>query len=97
MAASRTDYLFPLPAGLGRTREFYDFLKRHELRFQKCADCPAWRHPPREMCARCGSTRWQWTTSSGRGRVFSWTTVTQPALAQFAVIAPYSPAVIEMD
>ena len=30
--------------------EFYRFCKDHELRFQRCQDCGAWRHMPRESC-----------------------------------------------
>ena len=37
--------------------------KRHELRFQRCRDCGAWRHMPRESCAACGSFNWSWQRS----------------------------------
>jgi uncharacterized OB-fold protein len=49
------------------------------------------------MCAKCGSFNFEWARSSGRGTVFSWTTVTQPMLPQFAPLVPYAPAVIELD
>ena len=49
------------------------------------------------MCAKCGSFNWEWAQSSGKGKVFSWTTAIQPMLSQFADMVPYSPVVIEME
>jgi len=77
--------------------EFYEYCKKHELRFQRCTGCDTWRHVPRDMCAKCGSFNWEWAQSSGKGTLFSWTTVMQPMLPQFADRVPYSPVVIEMD
>ncbi|HVA80092.1 MAG TPA: OB-fold domain-containing protein [Candidatus Binataceae bacterium] len=95
MPEAKTEYKRPLPRRHGHAKEFYEFCRKHELRFQRCIDCSAWRHLPRDMCAQCGSFRWQWAQSTGRGTVFSWTTVEQPMLRQFADV-PYSPVVIEL-
>jgi uncharacterized OB-fold protein len=97
MADDKTRYSLPLPPRIGLAGEFYDFCKRHELRFQRCSRCATWRHIPRHLCAKCGSGEWEWSKSSGRGKVFSWTTIMQPALPQFAKSVPYSAVVIEMD
>ncbi len=96
MAEASTQYKRPLPRRQGHAKEFYEFCRKHELRFQRCTDCDTWRHIPRDMCAKCGSFRWAWAKSSGRGKVFSWTTVAQPMLPQFTDV-PYSPAVIELE
>jgi uncharacterized OB-fold protein len=90
-------YILPLPRARGRAAEFYQFCKNHELRFQRCDDCATWRHIPRDMCAKCGSFKWSWTVSSGKGTLFSWTTATQPMMPQFADSVPYSPAVVELE
>jgi uncharacterized OB-fold protein len=90
-------YTRPLPRRRGFGAEFYAFCKQHELRFQRCTGCGAWRHVPREMCAKCNSTAYEWARSSGKGKVFSWTTVMQPMLPQFADAVPYSPVVIELE
>ncbi len=87
----------PLPPRIGFAGEFYDFLRKRELRFQRCTDCGTWRHLPRDLCAKCSSPRWEWAKSSGRGKVFSWTTVAQPALPQFAAFVPYTAVVVEME
>jgi len=95
--AETTAYKRPLPRRRGMAGEFYEYCKKHELRFQRCTDCGTWRHVPRDMCAKCGSFNWAWAQSSGKGKLFSWTTVMQPMLPQFADRVPYSPVVIEMD
>jgi uncharacterized OB-fold protein len=86
----------PAPVLEGLTGEFYGFLRRGELRFQRCVTCEEWRHPPRARCRMCGSEAWRWELSSGRGRVFSWTTVHQPVHPAF-VDVPYAVLVVEMQ
>ena len=93
---AKKSYILPLPRARGRAAEFYQFCKNHELRFQRC-ECGAWRHIPRDMCAKCGSFKWEWASSSGKGTLFSWTTATQPMMPQFAESVPYSPAVVELE
>jgi uncharacterized OB-fold protein len=91
------EYTKPLPELEGMAGEFYGFCKRGELRFQRCTDCRAWRHVPREMCAGCGSSRWEWARSGGRGSVFTWTVVGRALHPAFQDDTPYAPAVVEMD
>ena len=90
-------YARPLPLMEGATREFYEHCKRHELRFQRCKQCGAWRHVPRPMCPACGSWDWEWARASGPGKVFTWTVVRRPMHPAFAEDAPYAPAVVELD
>ena len=90
-------YSKPLPLLDGLAKGFYDWCKRNELRFQRCTDCGAWRHVPREMCAECGSWNWEWAKSSGRGTVFTWTVVARALHPAFQSDIPYAPVVVEMD
>jgi uncharacterized OB-fold protein len=87
----------PRPVLEGATAEFYAHCARGELRFQRCATCGAWRHPPRVLCAVCGSPRWSWERSSGRGQVFTWTVVHQAMHPAFAAEVPYAVVVVETD
>ena len=91
------DYPRPLPRLRGFAADFYAYCRQHELRFQRCADCGRWRHVPRDMCAACGSFDWEWARSSGKGRLFSWTTTMQPMMPQFADLVRYSPVVVELE
>lgn len=91
------EYSKPLPVLEGLTEEFYAWCRKGELRFQRCTECLAWRHVPREMCPECGSTDWDWQKSSGRGRVFTWTVAARPLHPAFAGAAPYAPVVVAME
>ncbi len=96
-AQSDTAYAQPLPRMEGLTAEFYGWCRRHELRFQRCSACGAWRHVPRLLCGECGSWQWAWERSSGRGRLFTWTVATRAVHPGFAPDVPYAAVVIEME
>lgn len=81
----------------GSNAAFYRHCSEGRLAFQRCDDCGAWRHLPRIMCARCGSTRWSWQESSGRGSLYSWTVTHQAMHPAFATEVPYVVGVIEME
>lgn len=87
----------PGPVLEGMTAAYYEHCAHGELRFQRCDDCAAWRHPPRVLCAVCGSSRWSWGRSTGRGRVFTWTVVHQAMHPAFAHEVPYAVIVVETD
>ncbi len=97
MASQSPQYKLPLPARIGLAAEFYRYCKEHELRFQRCTGCGAWRHLPRPMCGECGSFDYQWARSSGRGTVYSWITVVQPLLPAFNDAVPYSVVLVDME
>jgi uncharacterized protein len=91
------EYKLPLPARLGLAEEFYKYCKQHELRFQRCTDCGAWRHLPRPMCGECGSFNYEWARSSGRGKVYSWITVVQAMVPAFNDAVPYTVPLVDLD
>jgi hypothetical protein len=84
----------PSPDGL--TAEFYAHLARGVLKLQRCNGCGLWRHPPRILCGRCGSPRWQWTATTGRGTVYTWTVTHQNLVPPFADDLPYAVVVVEL-
>ena len=86
----------PLPKPVGLNAEWYRHCARGELRFQRCSSCGLWRHPPRVLCAGCGSSAWAWELSSGAATVFSWTVTHQPIYPAFAEVAPYAVVVAEL-
>ena len=91
------EYTKPLPRGDDLHSEFYEFCKDHELRFQRCFDCKAWRHMPRDSCEACGSFNWNWEVSSGKATLFSWTIVHRALHPAFADEIPYTVVVVEME
>jgi uncharacterized OB-fold protein len=95
--ANPSKYQLPLPARMGLAAEFYKYCKLHELRFQRCTGCGAWRHLPRPMCGECGSFDYEWARSSGKGKVYSWITVVQPMLPAFTDAVPYTVPLVDME
>lgn len=92
-----SEYLKPLPRGEDSNGEFYAFCKQHELRFQRCSDCQAWRHMPRESCRNCGSFEWTWERSTGKGKIFSWSVIHRALHPGFADELPYAVVLVELD
>jgi hypothetical protein len=92
MSADLSKRIIPAPIGLNA--EFYRYLAQNELRLQRCTSCGTWRHPPRHLCAPCGSPAVEWARASGRARVFSWTVThraVDPAFtAPYAIVSPNS-------
>lgn len=74
---------------------FYAECAKGQLCFQRCKSCKTWRHLPRHGCGACGSPDWEWSPSTGRGRIFSWTVTHQAPYPGLAT--PYVVAVIEVD
>ncbi len=75
--------------------QFYAECAKGTLAFQRCKSCNTWRHLPRHGCGTCGSPEWEWSPSTGRGKIFSWTVTHQAPYP--GVPTPYVVAVIEVD
>jgi hypothetical protein len=64
-----------LPSAPGA--EYDKYLKSGELRLQCCTACGKQIFYPRTLCPYCGSVALEWRAASGRGTVYSTTTVRQ--------------------
>src|SRR5690606_31963896 len=64
----------PLPQPTPETQEFWDGLKRHELRTQHCNTCDRGYFYPRPFCPYpdCHSQDVEWRTASGKGTLHSY-------------------------
>jgi hypothetical protein len=76
---------------------FWAALREGELRIQRCSACGEYRHPPRPVCARCGSTERAFEAVSGAGEVWSFTVVHAPTLPAFAERTPYGAVIVRLD
>jgi len=65
------DKLVPTPSI--DSQPYWDGLKEHKLKLQKCANCGKIRHYPRPVCDSCWSMEVDWIEASGKGTVHSWT------------------------
>lgn len=86
------------PSITAENEPFWDAVKRHELKLQRCADCDKYLQPPRPMCPECRSmTSLEWVPASGRGTVYSFVTFTTDRMAYPAIKVPYSVVLVELE
>ena len=70
--------------------------QRYGLVGEVCGHCDAKVFPPRDICPSCGEEAKTLYTFSGKGQVYSYTTVFD-APAGFEDSAPYTVAMIKLD
>ena len=96
MAIKRAD--FPLPdVADPLTAEYFAGAARGELVIPRCEACRRWCWYPEARCPACGSDAFAWTTTRGRGRLFSWAVVRRPFLPAFADLVPFVAALVALD
>jgi len=61
--------------GPGPDARYADYLAKGEFRIQKCSACGHYMFFPRVMCTDCGAPEPDWVPASGRGTVYSRTTI----------------------
>ena len=76
---------------------FWQALKEHVFKLQKCDDCGSCRYIPTEICARCGSETWTWTPVTGRGTVHTYTVIHRGPTPAYQADAPYMIAHVDLD
>lgn len=86
-----------LPVLQGYAKEFYAWCKKHDLRFQRCAKCKTWRHPPRPLCNNCHSFDTEWGSVKGTGKVYAWTVAMAPIGRAWNSSMPYAAVIVELD
>jgi uncharacterized OB-fold protein len=92
-------YAKPLPAphNAALTTPFWEATKRHELVMPRCKTCSNLFFYPRELCPHCLCADLEWVPVSGKGRVYSFTVVHQPAHPSFLEDVPHVFAIIQLD
>jgi uncharacterized OB-fold protein len=76
------------------TAPFWEGCTQGVLRYQRCVQCGTAAFPPTPTCRHCLSIELDWQTSSGVGRLYSWTVAWRPATPAFPT--PYAPAIVDM-
>ena len=88
---------FDLPTIEAESRPFWDAAKEGRLLIQRCVACGRAQHYPRAFCAACWSDEVTWEEASGRGTLYTWSTVHMNDLAPFAERVPYIAAAVDLD
>lgn len=74
--------------------EYRANVQNGRLALPRCASCARWHWYPKSVCPHCFSPDWRWREASGRGTLFSWTTVRQSFIPDAP--APYTIVLVEM-
>ncbi len=85
----------PDPDGLNA--DFYRHIADGAVCMRRCEACGVVHHPPRYLCAACGSEQVEWSAISGKGKIFSWTITHRPVDPGWAVDGPWATVVVEME
>lgn len=88
------DKLVPTPTP--DTQPYWDGLREHRLRLQRCADCGKVRHYPRPMCDACWSMNTEWIDAAGTGTVHSWTITHYPFHPGFKGDVPFTLLTVDL-
>jgi uncharacterized OB-fold protein len=89
---------FPLPDfSWALTAGYWAAAARNELAIPRCDGCGRWVWYPKPECPGCGGTSMPWTATSGRGSLYSWTTVHHTFLPAFAEVVPYTVGLVALD
>jgi uncharacterized protein len=91
------DYNKPLPIPDPVTRPFWDSLKAHAIRLQRCGACNRFIYYPRAVCPGCLSDDLVWSPVSGRGVVHAFTIPYRHPNPAFGSEVPYVVALIELE
>jgi uncharacterized OB-fold protein len=75
--------------------EYWEGTRRRLLMIQRCTRCGRHQFYPRILCRRCLSTV-EWIASTGRGRVYSCTTIHRATSPVFQSQVPYVIALIDL-
>ncbi len=85
----------PLPRPTTLSKPYWDACRAGKLTVQRCNDCESLTFIPQPCCGSCMSANLEWIESSGRGTLYSFTTVYRPQQPVFEV--PYTVVVVELE
>jgi uncharacterized protein len=88
---------FDLPTIEPESQAFWDAAKRGQLMLGKCDACGRLHYYPRPMCPHCWSEDVVLTPASGRGVVYTYSTVYVNDLPPFNERLPYVAASVELE
>ena len=97
MASESATASRPVPIWDKDTLGYWEAARNHVLAVQKCKDCGATSFPAWACCRQCNSMDLEWAPTSGKGAIFTWTTVYRSTRPEFADDVPFTLAVVELE
>ena len=87
----------PLPVADPVTAPFWESVKAHAMKLQRCTGCGKWIFYPRGLCPHCFADDLAWEPVAGTGVVHAFTIVHRHPSPAFNAENPYVVALIELD
>lgn len=88
---------FDLPTIEDETRPFWDALREGRLMIARCGACGKVHYYPRPMCPSCWSEDVSLVEVTGRGKLYTWSTVYVNDLPPFNTKVPYVAAQVDLE
>ena len=85
----------PLPQPTQLSKPYWEACREGRLTVQRCKSCDGYVFIPQHCCGTCLSEDLEWVESSGKGTLYSFTTVYRPQQPTFEV--PYTVIVVELE
>lgn len=76
-------------------KPFWDATAQSRLVLQQCDNCRKFRWTPQPLCPACHHGGYRWSPVSGRGKIYSYSTVHRAPSAAFS--PPYVVAVVTLE
>lgn len=86
----------PRPTPDAMDAGFWEAASRHEVAVQRCLKCGTLQFAPEWLCFNCYSRELAWHKLPGRGRIYSWERVWNPAHPALKDACPYIVVLVEL-
>ncbi len=86
-----------LPTIEPESQPYWDAAAEGKLLLRSCSDCGAVHHYPRPFCPACWSENVEWVEASGKGTLYTWSTVFVNDMYPFRERLPYIAAVVDLE
>ncbi len=86
----------PRPTMTEYSRPYWEAARQHRLTYQRCRTCGSIQFPFQSLCRSCQGNDLAQDVSSGRGTVYTFSTVYRAASEAFKADLPYTVALVEL-
>jgi uncharacterized OB-fold protein len=87
----------PLPVATEWSEHFWEALAAGQFLLQRCNDCGRFAGYPKIFCPHCYSDALGWVESSGKGTIYTYSTIVSNPPSTFIDQLPYTIAIVELE
>lgn len=87
----------PVPETQPWSEKFWEGTKQGKLFIQFCNDCSTYIFYPRKFCPECWSGNLDWKESSGKAKIYTYSTAYSMVEPKFMDELPYTIAYVDLD